>query len=75
MEEKLAAVAAAAGMDSVVAVKLDWILAGPNDRAYVLCTAADCGPGSERQCTIFTLLDVPRMKREAPCGKYQKQLL
>jgi hypothetical protein len=41
----------------------------------VLCTAADCGPGSERQCTIFTLLDVPRMKREAPCGKYQKQLL
>lgn len=67
----MASIAAATGMDVDVVKKLDSILTGPNDRAFVVCTATDCKKNKKGQCTIFTLLDVPRMKTGQPCDKFE----
>jgi hypothetical protein len=58
------------GIDDRVVEKLDKILTGPNDRAFVVCSYADCNLNQKGQCTIFTLLDVPRMKTGQPCSSY-----
>lgn len=72
MDEKLARVAALAGKNGEIADKLDELLAGPNDRAYVVCSFEDCKLHLKGRCTIYTVLDVPRMKTGAPCGSYEK---
>lgn len=53
-----------------IVAKLDNILTGPNDRAFVVCSLADCNLNKKGQCTIFTLHDVPRMKTGQPCDSY-----
>ena len=62
MSDKLTQVAAMAGRNAEVANKLDQVLVGPNDRAYVVCHTLDCKHNRKGSCTIFTVLDVPRMK-------------
>jgi hypothetical protein len=70
MDKDLARVAAAAGIDHKIVDKLEQILSGPNDRAFVVCSYADCNQNQKGQCTIFTVQDVPRMKRGQPCNRY-----
>ncbi len=71
MDDELTMVAVQAGRNRDVADKLDQILVGPNDRAYVVCTFRDCKQNIKGRCTIYTVLDVPRMKRVKPCDKYE----
>jgi hypothetical protein len=71
MDDKLRTMAATVGMNSDIAEKLDQVLVGPNDRAYVMCTYTDCKLSMKGRCTIFTVLDVPRMKTGAPCDRYE----
>jgi len=70
MDDKMTNIAALAGRNADVADKLDQVLVGPNDRAYVVCSTADCRHNTQGRCTIFTVLDVPRMKTR-PCEKYE----
>ncbi len=72
MDEKLARMAALAGSNEEIAEKLDAVLAGPNDRAYLVCGYADCKLHLNGRCTIYTVLDVPRMKSGAPCKSYER---
>ena len=71
MTDKMTLIAAAAGMNSEIVNKLEQVLTGPNDRAYVVCTYSDCKLNIAGRCTIFTVLDVPRMKTGQPCDKYE----
>lgn len=71
MDDKLVQVAAVAGKNKAVVDKLEEILTGPNDRAYVVCSHTDCTLNIKGRCTIYTVLDVPRMKpNNKPCDKY-----
>ena len=72
MDEKTEQMAALAGTNSDIAEKLDQMLTGPNDRAYVVCSYADCELHLKGRCTIYTVRDVPRMKTGGPCSGYQK---
>ena len=72
MDEKLARIAALAGSNEEIADRLDKVLTGPNDRAYVVCSYADCELHLNGRCTIYTVRDVPRMKTGGPCSGYQK---
>ena len=72
MDDKLAQAAALAGANSDIANKLDRVLVGPNDRAYVVCSYDDCKLHLKGRCTIYTVLDVPRMKTGQPCSSYEK---
>ena len=71
MDDKLRHMAVTVGMNPDIAEKLDQVLVGPNDRAYVTCTFQDCKLSAQGRCTIFTVLDVPRMKTGTPCGRYE----
>jgi hypothetical protein len=71
MDERMKHMAEAVGMNSDIAEKLDQVLVGPNDRAYVMCTYSDCKLSVKGRCTIFTVLDVPRMKTGQPCDRYE----
>ncbi|QWV94093.1 hypothetical protein KP004_02580 [Geomonas oryzisoli] len=72
MDEKLAQIAALAGKNDKIAEKLEQMLTGPNDRAYVVCSFDDCKLHEKGRCTIYTVLDVPRMKTGQPCSGYEK---
>lgn len=72
MDEKLARIAALAGSSAEIADKLDNVLTGPNDRAYLVCSYSDCKLHLNGRCTIYTVLDVPRMKTGQPCSSYEK---
>lgn len=72
MDEKKARMAALAGTNKDVVDKLDQVLTGPNDRAYVVCSYTDCKLNSQGRCTIYTVLDVPRMKTNGPCASYER---
>jgi hypothetical protein len=72
MDDKVTKVAALAGKNEKIAEKLDQLLAGPNDRAYVVCSFDDCTLHFKGRCTIYTVLDVPRMKTGQPCSSYEK---
>lgn len=72
MDDKLKRMAALAGNSKAVVEKLDQILVGPNDRAYVICSYADCRLHLNGRCTIYTVLDVPRMKTGERCSSYEK---
>ena len=71
MDAKLEQVAIAAGKDPDVVDKLDQVLTGPNDRAFVVCVYNDCKHLEHGRCTIFTVQDVPKMKRNVPCERYE----
>ena len=71
MDDKLKHMAATVGMNADIAEKLDQLLVGPNDRAYVMCSYLDCTLSVKGRCTIFTVLDVPRMKTGQPCDRYE----
>ena len=70
MNNKIEQIASATGKDSALADKLEQILSGPNDRAFLVCTYLDCTHNAKGECTIFTVMDVPRMKPAAPCDNY-----
>lgn len=70
MDDHLTHIAAAAAKDKSIVDKLDQLLVGPNDRAFIVCTFADCKLNIKGRCTIFTVLDVPRMKTAQPCDRY-----
>ena len=71
MDNKLKHMAVTVGMNPDIAERLDQVLVGPNDRAYVMCTFTDCKLSTQGRCTIFTVLDVPRMKTGTPCDRYE----
>jgi hypothetical protein len=71
MNDKIERIAAAAGKNSALVDKLEQTLTGPNDRAFLLCTCLDCTHNDKGVCTIYTMLDVPRMKPAAPCDNYK----
>jgi hypothetical protein len=73
MAKDLVRAAAVAGIDDKLVDKLEQILAGPNDRAFVVCSHGDCNLNQRGQCTIFTLQDVPRMKTGQPCTSYDNR--
>ncbi|HBA87068.1 MAG TPA: hypothetical protein DCZ75_03505 [Geobacter sp.] len=72
MSEKTEQIAALAAKSSDIADTLDQVLVGPNDRAYVVCSYDDCRLYLKGRCTIYTVLDVPRMKTGQPCSSYEK---
>ncbi len=71
MDEKLEQIAAAAGRNSALADKLDQILTGPNDRAFLVCVYRECEHNTKGECSIYTVSDVPPMKPGAPCELYR----
>ena len=72
MSEEKERIAALAARSRDIADKLDQVLAGPNDRAYVVCSYDDCRLHLKGRCTIYTVLDVPRMKTGQPCSGYDR---
>ncbi|GFO69469.1 hypothetical protein GMLC_30480 [Geomonas limicola] len=70
-DDKLKYMASSVAQNADIAEKLDKVLVGPNDRAYVMCSYTDCTLSSKGRCTIFTILDVPRMKTGQPCDRYE----
>lgn len=70
MDDKMEQIAAATGKDQGLADKLEQILTGPDDRAFLVCTCLDCTHNTKGECTIYTVMDVPRMKPGAPCDKH-----
>ena len=71
MNDKLERKVAAASRDAALVDKLDRILAGPNDRAFLVCVYRDCVHNDKEECSIYTVLDVPQMKPGAPCDRFQ----
>jgi len=71
MDDNLKNMVITVGRNADIAEKLDQVLVGPNDRAYVMCSNSDCTLSNKGRCTIFTVLDVPRMKTGQPCDRYQ----
>jgi len=71
MDDKMEQIAAAAGKDPGLADKLERILTGPNDRAFMVCSCRDCTHNVKGECIIYTVMDVPRMKPGAPCDSYE----
>jgi len=74
MDNRLSHMAQVVGMNPDIAEKLDQVLVGPNDRAYLMCSYLDCKLSVKGRCTIFTVLDVPRMKTGQPCDRYEAQV-
>jgi len=74
MDDRLSHMAKTVGMNPDIAEKLDQVLVGPNDRAYVTCNFLDCRLSTKGRCTIFTVLDVPRMRTGQPCDRYEAQV-
>lgn len=72
MDDKLARIAALAGANDKIVDKLEQVLSGPNDRAFVVCSFSDCESHNQGRCTIYTVLDVPRMQTGRPCQGYRK---
>lgn len=72
MSEETERIAALAARSSDIAEKLDKMLVGRNDRAYVVCTFDDCALHLKGRCTIYTVPDVPPMKTGQPCSSYEK---
>ena len=70
MDDKMEQIAATAGKDPALRDKLEQILTSPNDRAFLVCTYLDCKHNAKGECTIYTVMDVPRMKPGAPCDRY-----
>ena len=68
MDDKRGRFAAATGKNPALADKLDDILTGPNDRAFLVCTCKDCTNNAEGECLIYTVHDVPKMRPGVPCG-------
>ncbi len=73
MDDKLERVAAATGKNRALADKLDQILTGPNDRAFLVCTYRECEHNVKGECSIYTVMDVPPMKPGAPCDSYRAE--
>ena len=71
MDDKMEQIAATAGKDPALTDKLEQILTGPNDRAFLVCTYLNCKHNAKGECTIYTVMDVPRMKPGAPCDRYE----
>lgn len=71
MDDKMKHMASTVALNADIAEKLDQVLVGPNDRAYVMCSYTDCKLSNKGRCTIFTILDVPRMKTGHPCDRYE----
>ena len=53
-----------------IAEKLDRLLTGPDDRAFLVCEFDDCNYNEKGRCSIYTVQDVPKMKTK-PCSSYQ----
>lgn len=70
MTTKQERVAAAVGKNHDIVEKLDQLLTGPNDRAFVICDFEECKSNAKGRCTVYTVRDVPRM-RTAPCSNYE----
>jgi hypothetical protein len=73
MVDKRERFAAATGKNPELADKLDRILTGPDDRAFILCTYRECTHNAKGECMIYTVLDVPRMKPGVPCDSYNTE--
>lgn len=71
MDEEQKRITAATGMDAALVDKLDQILVDPEDRAYFVCTFLSCKHNLKGRCTIFAVQDVPRMKTNQPCSRYE----
>jgi len=71
MSDKLQQAALAAANDPDITEKLDRMLTGENDRAFIICSFTDCVNNTNGRCTIFAVKDVPKMKRTVPCEHYQ----
>ncbi len=71
MDDERKRFAASTGKNPAVADKLDQILTGPNDRAFIVCIYRECAHNIKGECTIYTVQDVPPMKPGAPCDHYE----
>ena len=74
MDIKREQLSAAVGRNQDVAEKLDKILSGPNDRAFLICEFEDCRLNSKGRCSIYAVQDVPKMKTRTPCASYEPRL-
>jgi hypothetical protein len=72
--KQLEQIAAAAGMNPDVVDKLNNVLTGPTDRAYVVCEFLECTHNIKGHCAIYTVQDVPRMKTGKPCDRYEARM-
>ena len=64
----------AVGRNPDIAEKLDKLLTGPNDRAFLICEYSDCKFNEKGRCSIYAVQDVPKMKTKAPCDSYQPRI-
>ncbi|HEX9022219.1 MAG TPA: hypothetical protein VF799_00095 [Geobacteraceae bacterium] len=71
MDDKLERIAAEAGKSPALADKLDQLLTGPNDRAFLVCVYRECEQNVKGECSIYTVSDVPPMKPGSPCDSYR----
>ena len=69
MDDKLEQLAVSAGKNQTLADKLDQVLTGPNDRAFLVCIYRECEHNIKGECSIYTVSDVPPMKPGAPCDR------
>lgn len=71
MGVKLEQLSAAVGRNVDIAEKLDQILTGPNDRAFLVCEFDDCKFNLNGRCSIYAVRDVPKMKTKEACDRYE----
>ena len=60
----------AVGRNPDVAEKLDKLLTGPDDRAFLICESDDCKFHGKGSCSIYAVQGVPKMKTKGPCDSY-----
>jgi len=49
---------------------LDGILTGPDDRAYIVCTADECRNNEKGRCTIHTVKSRREILNNGRCREY-----
>ncbi len=71
---KLEQLSAAVGKNPEIAEKLDQLLTGPNDRAFLVCEFDNCKFNDKGRCSIYAVQDVPKMRPNAPCDRYEPRI-
>jgi hypothetical protein len=62
MNRKLEKVVASIAVNREIVDKLDEVLTGPGDRAYIVCSAEECRNNVQGHCTIHAV----KCSREIP---------
>ncbi len=73
MDDETTEVIAAIGRNKTIVDLLDKTLVGPDDRAYIVCSAVDCRHNVKGRCTIHTVQNRQEITSNGRCRDYEMQ--